>query len=39
MSEREVIKELKKFQKELDEKQLPLEELQKWAGSINYKSI
>lgn len=44
MSDREVskngtekiINELQKFQKELDEKELPLKELQKWAGSINY---
>ena len=32
----DVTKELEKFQKELDEKELPLAELQKWAASINY---
>ena len=32
----QIITELEKFQKELDERELPLSELQKWAGSINY---
>ena len=36
MTFKEVTEELNKFQKELDEKELPLSELQKWAGSINY---
>ena len=36
MSDKEVITELEKFQKKLDEEELPLSELQKWAGSINY---